>query len=222
MNTTTKKRSALQRLSAIVLGALIAVTMSGASAFAATAPTVEDTEYKGKGRVEVEFKGNVAWKDAKVVVKDLDGKTYKTTIIEKDSDEIDFRIKEFQKNRTYKITIKGVKVKGTTGYTSVKTKVYIPKAGKIVIEDIEYDKYDKEVSFDFQTNVQWNNAKVTITDSNGKNYVTKIIEKDRDSIEVKVKGMTYGKKYNYKISGIRKAGTKDYVTKKGTFKAVGD
>ena len=222
MNTTIKKRSALHRLTAVVLGALIAVTMSGVSAFAATAPTVEDTEYKGKGRVEVEFQGKVSWKDAKVVVKDLDGKSYKTSIIEKDSDDIYFRIKDYQKNRTYKITIKGVKVKGTTGYTSVKTKIKIPRAGKIVVEDVDYDKYDKEVEFDFQGRVEWNDPKVTITDSDGKNYVTKIIEKDRDSIEVKVKSLSYGKKYNYKITGIRKAGTKDYVTKKGTFKAVND
>lgn len=222
MNTTMRKRNPLQRLMTLLLALTLVLTMSGTAVFAASAPTVKKAEYEGSGRVEVEFSGKVAWKNASVTVKDTAGKSYTATIIEKDNDEIDFRIKNYKKNTTYKYTIKGVAKKGTTSYTKVTGKVKIPAAGKIVMDDIEFDSEDREVEFEFKGKVQWKNPTVTITDANGKNYVTKIKAKDYNSIEVKVKGMKNGKTYNYKISGVRKSGTKDYVTLKGKFKALDD
>ena len=49
--------------------------------------------------------------------------------------------------------------------------------------------------------------------------MTRIIEKDSDSIEVKVSKLTLGKKYTYKISGVSAKGTNSYKTISGTFVA---
>lgn len=219
MNTNLTTRKPMHRFLAVILSLLMVMTLGGTSVFAASKPTVEKADYEGSGRIEVEFSGKVSWKNAAVTVKDLNGKTYKATIIEKDSDEIDFRIKNYKKNKTYKITIKGVAKRGTTSYTSVTTKVKIPAAGKITIDEIDYDKTDREVEIDFVGRVQWKSPTVKITDSNGKNYVTRIIEKDSEGIEIKVNKLTTGKTYKYKITGIRKYGTKDYITLSGSFKA---
>ena len=97
------------------------------SAFAA-APAVEEVEYKGKGRVEVEFHGKVQYKNVKVTVKDTAGKTYNVSAIRKDSDDISFNINKFQTGKTYKISVKGVKVRGSKSFGTVSGKVTIPKA----------------------------------------------------------------------------------------------
>ena len=87
------------------------------------------------------------------------------------------------------------------------------------MEDVEYDPKDREVSFDFQGFVSWKNPKVTIRDAAGKNYVKNIEETGRDEIEVRVKKMTPGKKYTYKISGVSRRGKKAWRTVKGSFTA---
>lgn len=222
MKTTNQKTTAPRRIMLMILSLMMILTLNATAVFAASAPTLDEVKYEGNGRVEVEFTGKVAWKSPKVTVKDLSGNSYTASIVDKDSDEIEFKIKNFKKNTTYKFTIKGVAKKGTSTYTSISGKVKIPAAGKIVIDDIEFDQSDKEVEFDFETRVQWKSPKVTITDSTGKNYVTAINSKDKDSLEVEVKGLKEGKTYKYKITGIRKYGTKDYRTLSGSFKAVGD
>lgn len=89
------------------------------------------------------------------------------------------------------------------------------------IEDVDYDHSDREVEFDFIGKVQWKNPTVTIT-RNGNNYAKYIISKDSDDLEVKVKKLSQGKKYSYKITGVKKKGTKGYKTVTGTFYAYDD
>ena len=90
------------------------------------------------------------------------------------------------------------------------------------VQDVDYDRQDKEVSIDFVGKVDWSGSpKVKIT-RDGKNYARYIIEKDRDDIEIKVNKLSYGKKYSYKVTGVRKAGTGEYKTIKGTFYATDD
>jgi len=95
---------------------------------------------------------------------------------------------------------------------------------EIVIEDIDYDRYDREVEFEFKTSVKYKNPKVKIT-RNGKNYANKIVDKDAHELDVKLKykkKLTYGKTYHYKITGIKSKNGKKYRTLKGTFRAVDD
>ena len=94
-------------------------------------------------------------------------------------------------------------------------------ADDIVIKDIDYDRTDREVEFEFKTSVKYKNPKVKIT-RNGKNYAKGIKDKDSHELEVKVKKLTYGKTYHYKITGIKSKNGKKYRTLKGTFRAVDD
>ena len=92
---------------------------------------------------------------------------------------------------------------------------------RVVITDIDYDRSDREVEFEFKNPVKYKNVKVKIT-RNGKDYTRRIADKKSRSLKVKVKKLTYGKTYNYKITGIKDKKGKKYETLKGTFKAVDD
>ena len=123
-----KKKSIVKAAASVMMAALVTIAFS-APVFAAV-PDKDDVEYKGKGKVEVEFVQDVTYKDVKVKVKDLNGKAYKTTIISKDDDDITFKIKNFKNGIKYKITISGVKKQGTKKYGKFKCTMKIRKASK--------------------------------------------------------------------------------------------
>ena len=95
-------------------------------------------------------------------------------------------------------------------------------ASKPQVADIEYDYEDREVNIEFYGRVRWKRAKVRIYDNKGRNYARYIIEKDTDDIEIKTKRLKLGKKYKYKITGIKAKGAKKYTTVKGSFYAYND
>ncbi len=191
------------------------VTATAVPAFAS--PKIKEAEYEGNGRVEVDFRTKVKYKNVKVVVTDTKGNKYTTKINRKDNDDLTFTIKKFKKGLTYKYTIKGVKKRNEKKYGQVTGKITIPGNNAApVVKKFDYDREDNELEIDFKTKVQWKNAKVTITDGK-KNYVVKIKEKDNDGLELKVKKMKYGKRYTYKISGVRVKGNTTYKTITGTF-----
>ena len=207
-------RNTVRRMLATLM-IMVWATIAAVPAFAA--PKVKKAEYEGKGRVEVDFNSKVKYKNVKVTVKDNKGATYSTTINEKDNDDLTFTIKNFKTGRTYTYTISGVKKNNESSYGKVTGKVTIPTPTTTPkVKEVDYDKGDREVEFEFTTRVQWKGTKVTITDGS-KNYVTRIKEKDSDSIEVKVSKLTIGKKYTYKISGVRVKGANSYKAISGTF-----
>jgi hypothetical protein len=207
-------RNTVRRMLATLM-IMVWATIAAVPAFAA--PKVKKAEYEGKGRVEVDFNSKVKYKNVKVTVKDNKGAAYSTKINEKDNDDLAFTIKNFKTGRTYTYTISGIKKSNESSYGKVTGKVTIPTPSTTPrVKEVDYDKNDREVEFDFAAKVQWKGAKVTITDGS-KNYVTRIIEKDKDSIEVKVSKLTLGKKYTYKISGVRVNGANSYKTISGTF-----
>jgi hypothetical protein len=213
----TKFRNKKMRALICMLTIMIWIMATAVPAMAA--PSVKEAEYEGNGRVEVEFKTKVSYKDLKVTVKDSKGKTYTAKIIEKDNDDLTFVIKGYKTGRTYTYTISGIKKKSESKYGKLTGKVTIPAAITAPkVKKVKYDAGDKEVEFKFTTHVEWKSPKVTISDGKN-NYVVKILEKDDDEIEVKVKNLTKGKKYNYKITGIKIKGNNAYKTITGTFKA---
>lgn len=215
-----KVRSITERVSVKVCILFAAMMLMGmVSAFTVSAaPAVKKTEYEGKGRVEVNFRGRVQYKGLKITVKDSSGKSYDVKIIDKDRDDIEFKIRNYKLGRTYQIKISGVRSVGESSYATVSSKVKIPKAaGGIPVEKVSYDARDREVSIEFDTFVQWKNPKVTISDGK-KNYVVRIDEYDRDEIEVKVKTLKPGVTYTWKIKGIGLKGSSGYKTISGTWK----
>ena len=98
----------------------------------AAAPGIDEIRYKGKGRIKVEFHGKVRYKHVKVTVKDNNGKKYKVKNVRKDSNDIRFTIVKYKKGKTYKITISGVKKKGTGKYGKVSGRCMITPTVKTV------------------------------------------------------------------------------------------
>lgn len=94
----------------------------------ASAPKTEDVEYLGSGKVEVEFTRDVRYSSPSVSVKDSSGKYYSASIYYKDSDEVKFKIKNYKAGKTYKYTIKKVRVAGTSSYGNVYGSVKIPSS----------------------------------------------------------------------------------------------
>lgn len=111
-------RKRIARISVSLMLAVVMLVSAGTVAMAG-APAIEDIEHKGKGRVEVDFYGKVKYRKCRVTVKDNYGKKYKVKKIRKDSDDVNFTIKNFKAGRNYKITVKGVKIRGTKKYGKV-------------------------------------------------------------------------------------------------------
>ena len=215
-----KESRHLRNIAAAVCCALaLAVLTAGAvpAAEAAAAPKIESVDYEGSGKVDVEFVGDVEFGSTKVTVKDADGNSYKTTILKTDDDDIRFKVKSAKAGREYTFKITKVRRLGSSSYKTVKGSFRIPSKNEVRVEDVEYDAGDREVSFDFYGFVRWKKPKVTITDDAGKNMVRKIADRDREELEVKVKKLTSGKTYQYKITGVAREGQNKYKTVTGTF-----
>jgi sporulation-control protein spo0M len=87
---------------------------------------------------------------------------------------------------------------------------------KLAIQEVDFDKNDKELEVEFNCKVKFKKPKVVIKTTKGKQLKVKILEKDHDSIEVRVKGMKEGKRYTVKVSGVKakKGGKYTSVSKK--------
>ena len=179
---------------------IICVTLTvltSTSAFATT-PKKEDVEYKGSGKVEVEFIGNVSWKGTpKVTVKDTSGKTYKTSIISYDNDEIDFKIKSYKTGKKYNFIISKVRKKGTKKYGTVKGSVSIPK------------KVKKPISKAKAKSIALNHAAKTYKINKSKIYdygIEKDTYKGKAVWEIDFEAKKNGKKYSYEYKIQRSSG----------------
>ena len=212
-------------LAALFMGLLAAaLTFAGAdTAMAAKskAPKIRKVVYDENGEVDVDFKGHVEYGKTKIKVKDSSGKSYKAVITDKDDDDLDFTVKNFKAGKKYTFKITKVRKAGTKKYYTVKGSFKIPAGKKVVVEEVDYDAEDDEVSIDFKSRVSYKNLKVKISDEN-KNYSVKILKKDNDEIELRVSGLKEGETYSYKITGVAPYGTKKYKTVKGTFIAYDD
>ena len=201
---------------ALITSLLLTFGLAAGPVSAASAPKIEDIEYDGGGKVEVDFYGKVSYHNSSVSVKDADGKTYKAQITERDDDDLTFKIKNYKKGKKYRFTIKGIAKRGSGNYSSVSGKVKIPSA-KVAVKEVDYDVEDKAVEIDFKDKVKWDSPTVSIADSQGSEYCLSILEKDNDSIEVSVDALTIGETYSYTITGVNSQGQSGSRTITGTF-----
>ena len=214
----TNSRNKFRTLLCLIM---IMMWVMAAAIPAMAAPRVEDAQYQGYGKVEVDFSSDVKFKNVKVTLKDNKGAKYSATNIKRiDSDSISFTIRNYKKGRTYTYTISGVKRSSDKNYGTVKGTVRVPAATEAPkFKQADYDRDDLEVEIEFKPYVQYKNTRVTITDSSKKNYVVRIVKKGNDSITVKVRKLTIGKRYNFTVSGIRVKGNTGYTSEKGSFVA---
>lgn len=209
-----------KKLLALVI-TVITIASTTVPALAAT-PVIEETEYEGSGYVEVDFKRNVQYKNAKVYVKDSSGKSYKASIKKRDSDDLTFYVKSIKAGKKYTYTISGVRAGRSGSYKKVSGKFSVPAKNKVSIKSIDYDHDDRELEVEFAQKVQYKSTKVSVKDSTGKSYSVKILEKDSDSLELRVKGLKLGKRYTVKVSGVRSGGSGSYTSASRTFTAIDD
>lgn len=179
------------------------------------------SEYEGNGKVSLDFNLRVQYKNPSVVVTDSAGKTYSAKIIERDSDDLEFKATSLKAGKQYNYALSGIRKRGSGSYTTIKGTFRVPSAQKVEIQSIEY-KSNGYVEIDFAQRVQYSGAKVSVTDSAGKKYTAKITERDDDDLKFKVTSIKGSKTYTFKISGIKVRGADSYTTVSGTFKTPED
>lgn len=115
-----------KRLLASMLAFAMAFSTLLVMPVSAAAPQKKSIKYEGYGKVELEFRSNVQWKNAKVTVKDSTGKAYSVKILNKDNDEIEFKILQFKQGQKYTCTVSGVRQGRSGSYGKVSGSVTIP------------------------------------------------------------------------------------------------
>lgn len=93
---------------------------------------IKDVDYLGSGRVDVEFRRDVAFKKVKVSVKDTSGKKYKASVYRRGDDDLKFKVANYKTGKTYKFTVSGVRERGTSKYRSASGTFKIKKAAKTI------------------------------------------------------------------------------------------
>lgn len=181
---------------------------------------IEEIEYKGNGKVELDFAGRVKYKRVSVTVKDSAGKKYKASVYKKDGDELNFRVSKIAAGKKYKFTVKGIRNADGSSYTKVSGSFKTPKAQTVSIQEIDYDMEDSELSVEFSRRVDYQNPRVAVKDASGNSYTAKIVEWDSDDMELWVPGLTQGQKYTFSVNGIKAKSATQYTTVKKSFRAV--
>lgn len=115
-----------KRLLASMLAFAMAFSTLLVMPVSAAAPQKKSIKYEGYGKVELEFRSEVQWKNAKVTVKDSTGKAYSVKILNKDNDEIEFKILQFKQGQKYTCTVSGVRQGRSGSYGKVSGSVTIP------------------------------------------------------------------------------------------------
>lgn len=206
-----------KRIAATLL-AILLLTMCAMPALAA-APKIKKIEYEGNGVVEVDFTTrNVRYKNVKVVVKDVDGNRKTTRILEKDKDDIRFKVSGMAADSTYIFTITGVRAGNSGAYGKVYGRFMTP-SNKPVITFVKYDPEFESLEVDFAAKVEYSNLKVTIRDNSGKYLFITDLERDPDELNMDVEGMEAGEVYTVTVSGVRVKGVGKYTKVSKTFVA---
>ena len=143
-----------------LLMALVLILSLPTFAFAAT-PVVKKAEYEGAGLVDLDFTTKVQYKKLKVKVKGPDGKTVTAAIVEKDSDDLTFRIPNAVPGKKYTYTVSGIRAGRSGAYQTIKGSIRVPTWDPL-FKDIEYDKIDNELDLDFVSRVRYKNLKVVV------------------------------------------------------------
>lgn len=185
--------------------------------------TVKDVEYDfdyNDQGFEIDLGTRVNWKSkVSVTVKDNKDTKYKAYITDKDSDECEIYVPNLKANRTYTITINGIKSTSSNSYGSLTIKAKVPKsANKGIVKDVDYDYNEKELDIEFKTDVTYKSPKITITSEDGsKTYSARIIEREDDECTIYVKGLKVGSTYRFKLTGVKAEGASKSTAIQGNF-----
>jgi hypothetical protein len=203
----------MKKVLAIVLAALI-VACAAASAQSLLNARAE---YEGFGLVELDLNQNVAWAEPQVEVTDAEGNTLDAQVYKYDRDDVDFWIPDLTDDQVYTGTLSGTENGETATF-----EFYASSVLSTMIRSVEYDAEDRELDIDFAMDVQYESPVVTVTDANGNVYEGRILERDNDSLEVRVKGLTRGSTYTVSVSGVKGRTFDTFETYTAEFVAIDD
>jgi hypothetical protein len=203
----------MKKVLAIVLAALI-VACAAASAQSLLNARAE---YEGFGLVELDLNQNVTWAEPQVEVTDAEGNTLDAQVYKYDRDDVDFWIPDLTDDQVYTGTLSGAENGETATF-----EFYASSVLSTMIRSVEYDAEDRELDIDFAMDVQYESPVVTVTDANGNVYEGRILERDNDSLEVRVKGLTRGSTYTVSVSGVKGRTFDTFETYTAEFVAIDD
>lgn len=203
----------MKKVLAIVLAALI-VACAAASAQSLLNARAE---YEGFGLVELDLNQNVTWAEPQVEVTDAEGNTLDAQVYKYDRDDVDFWIPDLTDDQVYTGTLSGAENGETASF-----EFYASSVLSTMIRSVEYDAEDRELDIDFAMDVQYESPVVTVTDANGNVYEGRILERDNDSLEVRVKGLTRGSTYTVSVSGVKGQTFDTFETYATEFVAIDD
>lgn len=204
----------MKKLLSVLLIALLAASVP---VFAAQNDTIR-VEYDGYGRVEVDFRKNVRYKDAMVEVKDSQGASLPAVIMDRDEDDLDFVVENLIPGESYSFNFTGVTYL-LSGEAVPGGSFRVPGEGEVAIKKIDYDRDDRELEIEFVGRVEYEELLVTIEDTVGKTYDVNIRERDRDSLEARVSGLDRGSEYTVTVSGVRLTDSANTVSVSASFVA---
>lgn len=203
----------MKKVLAIVLTALI-ITCAAAGAQAALQARAE---YEGFGLVDLDLNWDVNWTEPQVSVSDANGNTVDAQVFRYDSDDVDFWVSDLQEDQTYTFNVSGI-----SDGSTVSSEFFAASERSTMIHSVEYDAGDRELDVEFAMDVEYNNPSVTVSDSAGNTYECSILERDNDSLEVAVKGLTRGSTYTVTVSGVKGYVQNTFETWSREFKAIDD
>lgn len=188
-----------------------------------------------KNIIDVHFTTKVMWDNNASITSltDAGGNSYNAKIIDRDDDDLEIYVEGIKDGTNYTAEIQGIKVYDDSSYTNLKVNFETKKQqntktnkSNLEVKDVDFDREDKEVSFDFDKYITAkSNAYIIIKDSNGNTYSGKnsYLICDEDDIELFLdKNLKQGKKYTYEIHGVKESGSNSYETIKGSFTAYDD
>lgn len=207
----------MKKLIALLLAAIALLTLTVSAM--ADAPVIEKVKYEGFGYVDVDFRGRVQYSDVNVTVTDAAGKAYDATIWEMDDDDLSFNVANIVDGMTYQFAISGVRSGGSGNYESVSDSFVVPDAGELAIKEIDYDGDDRELEVEFNGRVQYQDLSAVVRDASGNSYEATVRERDEDSVELRVSGLTRGGEYTVVVSGVRLADSAEFASVSRSFTA---
>ena len=207
----------MKKLLAVLTVLALALAIPALATSAATVPERPPfiAAYEGNGVVEIDFPADVRWRDLSVTAADMFGDAQTVTVLERDDDELTFRIENAKDEMIYTFTVTGVE-----GQDALTGEIVTPAAGHTLIQKVELDDGGREI--ELMGPGEYDNPAVTLTAADGTAIEAEIVERDDDSIEVRAKGVVRGGEYTVTVSGVglRGSGVSGTVTR--AFIARGD
>lgn len=132
-----------------------------------------------KNIIDVHFTTKVMWDDNASITSltDSNGKSYNAKIIDRDDDDLEIYVEGIKDGTNYTADIQGIKAYNDNSYTNLKVTFETKKQtsnntkANLKVRDVDFDREDKEVSFDFDKFIELkSDAYIIIKDARSNRY----------------------------------------------------